>query len=101
VSFADSGALTKDQLSGYISIQHQHGLAAAETIQSKIKFEQEASQNGVSIGAYHTDNWVFNAKEFMNEIAEKGQGIQFSGVSAHFFGFLGSLSKGPPSTENT
>jgi hypothetical protein len=124
VSFADSGALTKDQVnpgqrifvdqyesrapgrtfsskgassslkfvggtlfydaaSGFISIQHQHGFTAAETIQSKMKFEQEALQSGVSVGAYHTDNGVFNAKEFLKEITDKGQGIQFSGVSAH------------------
>jgi hypothetical protein len=54
----------------------RHELTAAKTIQSKIKFEQEASQHGVSIGAYHTDNGVFNAQEFMNEIASKGQGIK-------------------------
>jgi hypothetical protein len=77
------GTLFYDAASGYISVHHQHGLTAAETIQSKIKFEQEASQCGVSVGQYHTDNGVFNAQEFMKEIAEQGQGIQFSGVSAH------------------
>jgi hypothetical protein len=77
------GTLFYDAASGYISIQHQHGFTASETIQAKIKFEQEASQSGVTISAYHTDNGVFNAQEFMKEIADKGQGIQFSGVSAH------------------
>jgi hypothetical protein len=77
------GTLFYDAASGYISIHHQHGFTAAETIQSKIKFEQEASQSGVSIGSFHTDNGVFNAQQFMKEIADKGQGIQFSGVSAH------------------
>jgi hypothetical protein len=77
------GTLFYDAASGYISIQHQHGLTAAETIQSKIKFEQEASQAGVSVNEYHTDNGVFNAQTFMQEIANKGQGIQFCGVSAH------------------
>jgi hypothetical protein len=77
------GTLFYDAASGYISIQHQHGLTSAETIQSKIKFEQEAHQNGVTVGEYHTDNGVFTAQTFMEEIASKGQGIQFSGVSAH------------------
>jgi hypothetical protein len=77
------GTLFYDAASGYISIQHQHGFTAAETIQSKIKFEQEALQSGVSVGSFHTDNGVFNAQEFLKEIADKGQGIQFSGVSAH------------------
>jgi hypothetical protein len=77
------GTLFYDAASGYISINHQHGFTAAETIQSKMSFEQEASQSGVSVSEYHTDNGVFNAQSFMKEIADKGQGIRFSGVSAH------------------
>jgi hypothetical protein len=78
------GTLFYDAASGYISVQHQHGFTAAETIQSKMRFEQEALQAGVSIKEYHTDNGVFKAQEFMNELSTKGQGIRFSGVSAHF-----------------
>jgi hypothetical protein len=77
------GTLFYDAASGYISIHHQHGFTSAETIQSKIKFEQEAKQAGVAVGEYHTDNGVFNAQSFIQEIADKGQGIRFSGVSAH------------------
>jgi hypothetical protein len=39
---------------------------------------------GVTIQAYHTDNGVFTSKEFMRELAEKGQGMTLSGVSAQF-----------------
>jgi hypothetical protein len=49
-----------------------------------MRFEQEALQAGVSICSYHTDNGVFKAQEFLSELSTKGQGIQFSGVSAHF-----------------
>jgi hypothetical protein len=77
------GTLFYDAASGYISVHHQHGFTSAETIQSKIKFEQEAKQAGVAINEYHTDNGVFTAQSFMQEIADKGQGIRFSGVSAH------------------
>jgi hypothetical protein len=49
-----------------------------------MRFEQEALQSGVSVDCYHTDNGVFKAREFQAELTEKGQGICFSGVSAHF-----------------
>jgi hypothetical protein len=37
------GTLFYDAASGYISVQHQHSFTAAETIQSKMRFEQEAA----------------------------------------------------------
>jgi hypothetical protein len=36
------------------------------------------------VKTYHTDNGVFTSKEFMAELFEKGQGIRYCGVSAHF-----------------
>jgi hypothetical protein len=65
-------------------VQHQHSFTAAETIQSMMRFEQEALQVGVSIDCYHTDNGVFKACEFQAKLIKKGQGICFSCVSAHF-----------------
>jgi hypothetical protein len=78
------GTLFYDAASGYISVQHQHGFTAAETVQSKMRFEHEALQAGVAVDCYHTDNGVFKAREFLTELSEKGQGIRYSGVSAHF-----------------
>jgi hypothetical protein len=46
------GTLFYDAASGCISVQHQHSFTAAETIQSKIRFEQEALQVGVSVDCY-------------------------------------------------
>jgi hypothetical protein len=49
------GTLFYDAASSYISVYHQFGFTAAETIQSKIRFEQESAQAGVSVRSYHTD----------------------------------------------
>jgi hypothetical protein len=78
------GTLFYDAASGFISVQHQHSFTAAETVQSKMRFEQEALQAGVAVDCYHTDNGVFKAREFLQELSEKGQVIRYGGVSAHF-----------------
>ena len=78
------GTLFVDAASHYVFVSHQMGSTATETIQSKLKFEREATTCGVTVQAYHTDNGIFTAKEFMRELAEKGQGIKYSGVSAQF-----------------
>jgi hypothetical protein len=65
------GTLFYDAASGYVSVQHQHSFTAAETIQSKMHFEQEAMQAGVTINTYHTDNGVFMAQEFLNERSKR------------------------------
>ena len=78
------GTLFLDAASGYINVSHQVGQTAAETIESKMKFEREALTCGVTVQSYHTDNGVFTSKEFMRELAAKGQGLKLSGVSAQF-----------------
>jgi Reverse transcriptase (RNA-dependent DNA polymerase) len=78
------GTLFIDAASNYVYVSHQVGTTANETIQAKVKFEREAITAGVTVQAYHTDNGVFTSKEFMRELAEKGQGITLSGVSAQF-----------------
>ena len=34
------------------------------------------------INGYHTDNWIFNYSEFMEELLKKQQNIRFSGSGA-------------------
>ena len=80
----EGGTLFYDAASSYIFCNHQVGLTAYETLESKMKFEREAMTGGVQVQAYHTDNGVFTSKEFMKELAEKGQGLKLSGVSAQF-----------------
>ena len=71
-----------DAASNYIHVEHQVTLSAYETISSKTKFEQLAKEMGVTIDSYHTDNGVFKAQAFMEEITNNAQGIRFSGVGA-------------------
>ena len=80
----EGGTLFYDAASSYIYCNHQVGLTAFETLESKMKFERDAMTNGVAEQAYHTDNGVFSSKEFMKELSEKGQGLTLSGVSAQF-----------------
>ena len=49
-----------------------------------MKFEQDTLNSGVVVQSYHSDNGVFTAKEFMKELAEKGQGIMLSSASVQF-----------------
>jgi hypothetical protein len=59
-------------------------LNAHETITSKCKYEQEARQYGVKVLHYHCDNGTFTARNFVNEVWERGQTIDYSGVGAKF-----------------
>ena len=53
------GTLFYDAASRYISVHHQVGLSAVETIASKIQFEREAHSVGVTPKLFHTDNGIF------------------------------------------
>ena len=48
----------------------------------KLTFEREAQIQGVDIKGYHTDNGIFNASEFMEEILKNQKKIKFSGYGA-------------------
>ena len=76
------GSIWVDHASGYISVQHQVSLSAADTIKAKLKFEREAYDFGVAIQGYHTDNGVFTSKDFMEVLLGAKQDIRFSGVRA-------------------
>ena len=71
-----------DAASHVIYVHHQPTLSAADTILGKTAFERFAMDHGVSIKNYHSDNGVYTAKEYMKELASKGQGIKHSGVGA-------------------
>jgi hypothetical protein len=78
------GTLFVDAATGFVQAYHQVGFTANETLESKMRFEREALTAGVTVQAFHTDNGVFTSKEFIRELAEKGQGLKLSGVSAQF-----------------
>ena len=65
-----------------MNIKHQVDINATETFKEKITFEREDQSQGVMIKGYHTDNWIFNASEFMGNILKNQQKIRFSGAGA-------------------
>ena len=69
------GTLFCDAATGKMAINHQVGLTSMETIGGKLKFEREAAGVGVTVKSYSSDNGIYTSKEFMKELAEKGQGI--------------------------
>ena len=73
-----------DHVSGYVNIKHQVTIKATETVKAKITFEREAKSKEVVIKVYHTDNGIFNASEFMDELLKKKQNIRFSGAGASY-----------------
>ena len=77
------GTLFCDAASGCVSVHNQVSLGASDMIASKIKFEHNAMSTGVTVQDYCTDNGVYSSKEFMDELAERAQSIQMSGVGAH------------------
>ena len=79
------GCVFIDHASGYVSIKHQVAINATETVKARLTFEREAQSQGVVIKGYHTDNGIFNASEFMEELLKQQQKISFSvaGASHH------------------
>ena len=55
----------------YMSIKHQVGKTATETVKAKITFERENKSQGVMINEYHTD--IFNTSKFMEDLLKKQQ----------------------------
>ena len=71
-----------DHTSGYVIIKHQVAINATETVKEKLTFEREAQSQVVVINGYHTDNWIFNYSEFIEDLLKKQQNIRFSGAGA-------------------
>ena len=68
--------------SGYIHVEHQISLSAADTIRSKRNFERILINHGVLVRWYRADNGVFNSAAFAEEIERGSQSIMHSGVGA-------------------
>ena len=58
------GTIFVDAASSYMSIHHQLGFTAAETIRAKIAFERDAISIGNQVTGYNTNNGVYSAAEF-------------------------------------
>ena len=57
-------------------------IKTTKTVKAKLTFEREAQSKGVVIKGYHTDNGIFNASQFMEELLNNQQKIKFSGAGA-------------------
>ena len=77
------GTVWVDAASGFVAVDTQVSLNAAETLRSKSKFERDAHRSGIKILSYRADNGVYRSKEFMEDCKMKNQPIDFSGVGAH------------------
>ena len=76
------GCVFIDYVSGYVSIKHQVAINATEAVKVKITFDREVQSQGVAIKRYHTNNEIFKASEFMEELLKKQKNIRFSGDGA-------------------
>ena len=65
-------------------IKHQVDINATETVKAKLTFESGAQSQGVVIKGYHTNNGIFNASEFMEDLLTQQQKIRFSGAGASY-----------------
>ena len=77
------GTLFVDAATTRVKTFCQSSFTAEETIQSKLTFEKQSFGEGVAIKAYSSDNGVYQARDYMNELLKKGQGIKRSGVGGH------------------
>ena len=76
------GCVFIDHASSYVRIKNQVAINATETVKAKLTFERETQIQGVVIKGYHTDNGIFNASDFMEELLKQQKKISFSGAGA-------------------
>ena len=72
-----------DQASRMGFVYLQKTCSAEETIEAKRAFEQYAENQGVRVQAYHADNRIFKAKNWVEECRQRKQDLTFAGVHAH------------------
>ena len=68
---------------GFGFTYHQRTASAKETLESKEAFERYAAARGITIQAYHADNGIFKAREWVEACEAKGQALTFAAVGAH------------------
>jgi hypothetical protein len=81
-----SGTIFADAASSFISVHHQLGFTAQETIHSKLVFEREAASIGNIITEDNTDNGVYTAKDFTLELEKNSQSNYTHLKNAHPWG---------------
>ena len=77
------GTIYVDEASGFMYVNHQVSLNAAETIQGKHQFEREAMHCGRGVTHYRGDNGVYKSEAFLKDLESRKQTMKFCGVGAH------------------
>jgi hypothetical protein len=77
------GAIFYDIASRFIFVQHLPNLTGHMAIKSKHALENLASEYGIKIKEYLSDNHPFRSHEFVQDCLNQGQKQTFSGVGAH------------------
>ena len=72
-----------DQYSGFSFVYLQRTASAQETLQSKQAMERYAQARNIIIKAYHADNGIFKAKEWVQACYDARQQLTFAAVGAH------------------
>ncbi len=72
-----------DHFSGLGFVYLQKTASTAETIEAKKAFERYSQARGVNIRAYHADNGIFKAHDWVVECIRSNQPLTFAGVGAH------------------
>ena len=74
------GSIFVDHATGFVMVNHQVSINGADSIHSKVRFEQSAKQVGVAIQQYHTDNGIFSTKTLLDELSQRQQRVRFAGT---------------------
>jgi Zinc knuckle/GAG-pre-integrase domain len=78
------GCIFVDHASGFVHVELQVFLTAAETLKAKQKFEQLCRDYGVIPQSYQADNGTaFTSAAFTQHLADRNQTIRFAGTGAH------------------
>ena len=76
----------------YVSTGHKINFSYRESLKSKLKCERYATNCGVLVQAYHTENRYFTPKKFIKVIVRQGQNIRFGGVRAAYQNGVSEIS---------
>ena len=77
------GCIFMDHATGFVHIEHLINFTMTETIQAKCPFEKKMLDMGIFAQAYQSDNGIFAAADFLEEINKGLQNITFSGVGGN------------------
>mgnify|MGYP002062561152 CR=1 FL=1 len=77
------GVIFVDHASGYVFVAPVVNFTAGEATRAKCEFESEMASMGITVVNCHSNNGVFTAQEFQDELAKLEQGLTLSGVGAH------------------